>query len=144
MALMSRPDLAAGMQNPKIQDAIGLFQTNPAEAKRKYENDTEVSKFMTEFSKLMGTHFENIAADEAKHGKNKNPAQNPAAASSTTPHIQPASDSSTEIQAAPELNLSPELQADLQDPNVMQLIEAVEEQFHKENFRVITPRSTPP
>ena len=47
------------------------MQTEPEVAKVKYANDKEVTNFMTEFSKLMGTHFQKLDTDSKKFGGNK-------------------------------------------------------------------------
>merc|ERR1711904_316170 len=57
-ALASRPDLMKGLSNPRIMEAFTLMQKDSAAAKKKYENDKEVTDFLMEFSKLMATHFE--------------------------------------------------------------------------------------
>merc|ERR1719387_20682 len=57
-ALSSRPDLMAGLSNPDVMEAFSLMQKDPGQAKKKYANNPEVTKFLTEFSKLMATHFE--------------------------------------------------------------------------------------
>jgi len=68
-AMQARPDLMKAMSNPKIMEAMNLMQTNPDEAKHKYNNDEEVTEFMKEFSALMATHFD-VLGNESKHPAN--------------------------------------------------------------------------
>lgn len=71
----TRPDLLKGLQDPKVQDALQLMQSNPAEAKVKYGGDSEVEKYMKEFSTLMATHFQLLAEKEAKKQKQQTKTQ---------------------------------------------------------------------
>ncbi len=81
-SLMSRPDLMKGFSNPKIQEAMKLMQSNPAEAKKKFEKDEEVGKFFKEFSHVMGTHYTVLAEQEEKKAASSKPG---AASSTSTP-----------------------------------------------------------
>merc|ERR1712224_1088786 len=65
-ALASRPDLMKGLSNPRVMEAFTLMQKDAAAAKKKYENDKEVTDFLMEFSKLMATHFELLGKEEEK------------------------------------------------------------------------------
>ena len=64
-AFSSRPDLMRGLSDQRIQDALALMQSDPAEAQRKYSQDTDVSSFLKEFSSLMATHFDVISQSAA-------------------------------------------------------------------------------
>merc|ERR1712130_664637 len=63
-ALSARPDLSKAMSDPKIQEAMQMMQSDPEGAKKKYKNDPEVTKFMTDFTGLMATHFEVLGKQE--------------------------------------------------------------------------------
>ncbi|XP_063676836.1 uncharacterized protein LOC134813087 [Bolinopsis microptera] len=49
------------LSNPQFMAAFQEFQTNPQEAAKKYGNNTEMKKFIQEFSGLMGNHFTGLA-----------------------------------------------------------------------------------
>ena len=59
-------------KNQKIQkllanpQAIKMFQTNPKEAMIKYGSNKEVMEGFQQFSKMMGTQFTNLAAQQKK------------------------------------------------------------------------------
>mmetsp|Transcript_9478 Transcript_9478/g.9537 ORF Transcript_9478/g.9537 Transcript_9478/m.9537 type:complete len:352 (-) Transcript_9478:26-1081(-) len=61
-AFQNNPIIAAGMQNPKCITAMQLMQSNPTEAKYRYEGDKEIEIFLKEFGKLMSMHFERLGA----------------------------------------------------------------------------------
>merc|ERR1719375_2884598 len=73
-ALASRPDLMKGLQNPRVMEALSLMQKDSATAKKKYENDKEVTDFLMEFSKLMATHFD-VLSKEQPTEESKSPSQ---------------------------------------------------------------------
>lgn len=54
------------MQNPRVQECIAMMQKDPTAAKKKFEDDKEVMKYMEEFSRLMGTHFDLMAIKESR------------------------------------------------------------------------------
>jgi hypothetical protein len=60
-AIQSNPHLMQSLADPEISQAIALMQMKPEEAKKKYEKNEKVTRFMVEFSKLMGSHFEKLA-----------------------------------------------------------------------------------
>merc|ERR1712118_482536 len=80
-------------------EAFSLMQKDPGQAKKKYANDPEVTHFLTEFSKLMATHFEVLGSQ---------------APSPSSAGIPP--------QATPQLIDDPKVEAALKDPEVQQLI----------------------
>jgi hypothetical protein len=56
--LQSNPVIAQGLMSKKCSVALTLMQQDPQEAKRRFENDPEVSLFMREFGKVMSGHFD--------------------------------------------------------------------------------------
>jgi len=105
-ALASRPDLMKGLSNPRVMEAFTLMQKDAAAAKKKYENDKEVTDFLMEFSKLMATHFELLGKEEEK---------SPPQATYQNPQGQT-------VQGQPEFLQNPEVQKALKDPEVQQII----------------------
>jgi hypothetical protein len=59
-SLRQNPILANGLQNPKCLSALQLLQKDPKEAKKRFENDSEVSFFLQEFGKVMSSHFNEL------------------------------------------------------------------------------------
>jgi hypothetical protein len=55
--LQDNPILARGLNHPKCLAALQLLQSNPNEAKTRFQNDPEVSLFLQEFGKVMSNHF---------------------------------------------------------------------------------------
>ncbi|OLP98013.1 Phosphatidylinositol 3-kinase vps34 [Symbiodinium microadriaticum] len=110
-AMQSRPDLLKALSDPKIQQAMALMQTAPDEAKRRYANDPEVTKFMQDFSGLMATHFDVLSKEAPNPGK-------PQAGYTKAPS-QPAKASPAQ-QASPLDD--PKVAKAFQDPEVQQLI----------------------
>ena len=49
--------------------AISEFGKNPKEAMEKYGHSPEFREIMTEFSKMMGGHFENLADQKKEQEK---------------------------------------------------------------------------
>mmetsp|Transcript_74056 Transcript_74056/g.176336 ORF Transcript_74056/g.176336 Transcript_74056/m.176336 type:complete len:343 (-) Transcript_74056:287-1315(-) len=116
-AMGSRPDLMQGMSNPKIQAAIQLMQTDPVAAQQRYKDDAEVSKFLTEFSGLMATHFDVLGSSSKASSKAPAAQQAPPTSTSST---------STSQQSSGPVVLPPEVQAVLKDPEVKQLLNAAQ------------------
>lgn len=58
--LQSNPILSRGFQNPACMAAVTLMQKNPTEALTKFRNDPEVTLFLQEFGRVMGSHFESL------------------------------------------------------------------------------------
>mmetsp|Transcript_52825 Transcript_52825/g.115469 ORF Transcript_52825/g.115469 Transcript_52825/m.115469 type:complete len:556 (-) Transcript_52825:222-1889(-) len=114
-ALQARPDLQKAMQDPKVLEAIGLFQTDPTLAQQKYKNDPEVSKFMKEFMSLMATHFSVLGAqaDSTKkpqsqgESSSKKASSAPAPPPSTSREIVLPSSNTTGEPALEELGFAP-------------------------------------
>eukprot|EP00927_Polykrikos_kofoidii_P065413 TRINITY_DN61169_c0_g1_i1.p1 TRINITY_DN61169_c0_g1~~TRINITY_DN61169_c0_g1_i1.p1 ORF type:complete len:526 (+),score=111.02 TRINITY_DN61169_c0_g1_i1:103-1680(+) len=125
-AMQSRPDLLRGLSNPRIMEAVGLMQTDPLEAQRRYSSDPEVTKFLNEFSGLMATHFD-VLSKEAPASQSKNVgATSSQLAPSTLPQNlkgasgQPAVASSGGSEAI--VLDDPRIQEAFADPEVQQLI----------------------
>mmetsp|Transcript_27945 Transcript_27945/g.61621 ORF Transcript_27945/g.61621 Transcript_27945/m.61621 type:complete len:326 (-) Transcript_27945:43-1020(-) len=113
-AMGSRPDLMQGMQNPKIQAALQLMQTDPAAAQQKYKDDAEVGKFFKEFSSLMGTHFDVLSGSQAATDSK---GEQGAATASKGSESAPANPQQPTM-------LPPEVAACLKDREVQQLLNA--------------------
>merc|ERR1711924_307859 len=100
-----------GLSNPRIMEAFELMQKDSAAAKKKYENDKEVTDFLMEFSKLMATHFEVLGKEEEKTtSKPQATYQNPQGQS---------------VQVDPrqaQIIQNPEVEKALKDPEVQQII----------------------
>lgn len=109
-ALAARPDLMKGLGNPRIMEAFTAMQKDPQAAKKKYENDKEVTDFLMEFSKLMATHFEVLGEEESK---------NPSQTTYTNPQTGQTVQGTPEMQKALK---NPEVQKALKDPEVQQII----------------------
>merc|ERR1712070_592717 len=60
-AIMMKPNIAAGMSDPRVMEALDLMQKDPTTAQQKYKDDKEVMDFLKEFSELMATHFDGMA-----------------------------------------------------------------------------------
>lgn len=64
--LKANPGLLKGFQDPEILQAVGLMQVDPKAAKERYSSNKKVTEFFVEFSKLMGTHYEQLSQNEEK------------------------------------------------------------------------------
>merc|ERR1711939_394399 len=85
------------------------------EAKRKYRDDPEVTKFLTEFSDLMATHFSELAKT-SDGPKQPGPSE---AATSSCPGLAGGSE-------VPNPDLPPHVQEALRDAEVKALIASVQ------------------
>ena len=61
MKIAQNPKLLRAFQDPQAMAALSEFGKDPKEAMIKYGNNPEFRDLMTEFSKFMGSHFENMA-----------------------------------------------------------------------------------
>lgn len=57
----NNPNLAKGLVNPRLMNAVEELKKDPQLAKTKYRYDTEVQEFYIEFSKIMAGHFGSLA-----------------------------------------------------------------------------------
>merc|ERR1719235_3106156 len=64
-ALMMKPNIAQGMSNPRVMEALEMMQEDPTTAQQKYKDDKQVMDFLKEFSELMATHFDGMAKSES-------------------------------------------------------------------------------
>lgn len=123
-ALQTRPELLKAMSDPKMQQAMSLMQNDPEEARRRYEKDEKVSKFLMEFSSLMATHFDVLAATSGSSTPS-------APAFGNTPCDVPAASAPATTATpkkpidAPVVIEDPKVQDALQDPQVQALIESL-------------------
>ena len=62
--IVSDPLLVKSMSEPRFQEAIALLQKSPAEAKKKYQNDSEVTEMIIRYMRIIGTHFEVLGRQE--------------------------------------------------------------------------------
>lgn len=62
--LHDNPILAHGLNNPKCMAALTLLQSDPAEAKKRFEKDPDVSLFLQEFGRVMSSHFTSLGASQ--------------------------------------------------------------------------------
>lgn len=58
---MKNPKLAHQFNDPKFNEAITLFQTNPQKVLEMCKDNLELREFIQEFCALMGDHFTNLA-----------------------------------------------------------------------------------
>lgn len=59
-----------GLGNHKCSTALQLMQSDPKEAKKRFEGDLEVELFMSEFGKVMSSHFSQLSADQERNNQN--------------------------------------------------------------------------
>lgn len=59
--IMKNPKLAHQFNDPKFNEAITLFQTNPQKVLEMCKDNLELREFIQEFCALMGDHFTNLA-----------------------------------------------------------------------------------
>jgi hypothetical protein len=59
-----------GLGNHKFSQALQLMQSDPKEAKKRFEGDPEVELFMSEFGKVMSSHFSQLGADQELNKQN--------------------------------------------------------------------------
>ncbi|CDW86300.1 UNKNOWN [Stylonychia lemnae] len=69
--LQQNPLLLKAFTNPQYMAAMSEFGQNPTEAMKKYGNNPEFRTILEEFSKMMGTHFEQIGDQKAKEEEEK-------------------------------------------------------------------------
>jgi hypothetical protein len=90
--LQDNPILSNGLKNPKCLAALQLLQTNPKEAQDKFKNDSDVSFFLQEFSRVMSQHFFALGnQQQQQQGQGQGQAQQtqvPSTSSSSASRIQ--------------------------------------------------------
>eukprot|EP00930_Biecheleria_cincta_P057937 TRINITY_DN43799_c0_g1_i1.p1 TRINITY_DN43799_c0_g1~~TRINITY_DN43799_c0_g1_i1.p1 ORF type:complete len:439 (-),score=118.95 TRINITY_DN43799_c0_g1_i1:67-1383(-) len=122
-AMQARPDLMKAMSNPKIMEAMNLMQTNPDEAKQKYNSDEEVTKFMKDFSALMATHFDVLGKDTPNPAKSSS---SPSQSSIMPASPKPAASAGGYAGGLEPLPIDdPKVMQAFQDPEVQQLLAAL-------------------
>lgn len=62
--LQDNPILASGLRNPKCMAALQLLQSDPTEAKKRFEKDADVSLFLQEFGRVMSGHFNRLGEQQ--------------------------------------------------------------------------------
>jgi len=58
--ITKNPNLIKYFMDPKFSEIIGMMQKDPQKAIAQFGHIPEFNEFIKEFSKLMGTHFENL------------------------------------------------------------------------------------
>ncbi|CAE7537883.1 unnamed protein product, partial [Symbiodinium microadriaticum] len=71
--LQGNPILARGLSNPKCMTALTLLQSDPTEAKKRFEKDPDVSLFLQEFGRVMADHFNDLGAKTDQQQKETSP-----------------------------------------------------------------------
>ena len=79
-----------GLGNHKCSQALQLMQTDPKEAKKRFEGDPEVELFMGEFGKVMSSHFSQLGADQERNKQN-NTSKTPQSTLQSEPSINTSS-----------------------------------------------------
>lgn len=59
-----------GLGNQKCTQALQLMLSDPKEAKKRFEGDSEVELFMSVFGKVMSSHFDQLGATQENQKKN--------------------------------------------------------------------------
>jgi hypothetical protein len=60
--IMSNDVMKDSYQNPELQQAINLFQSDPKKALELYGKMPQFQAYLNEFSKIMASHFGKLAA----------------------------------------------------------------------------------
>ncbi|XP_070567548.1 uncharacterized protein [Ptychodera flava] len=127
-----RPDLMRKLADPKFSEALAKFQANPQLASREYESNTEVQKFLTDFSGILGEHFTKLAyedlvkpsqqpsGDQVRPGDIRTREGAGADIKEQRDHPEPSADDMKQMQ---DILSKPDIQAALQDPKIQNLIE---------------------
>ena len=71
--IQSRPDLLKFFMDPRFTEAIALMQSDPKKAFQLYGGKPEFQYFMTEFSKMMGNHFTELAEKKEENSPLSDP-----------------------------------------------------------------------
>ena len=59
-----------GLGNQKCTQALQLMQSDPKEAKKRFQGDPEVDLFMSEFGRVMSSHFDQLGATQERNKQN--------------------------------------------------------------------------
>jgi hypothetical protein len=60
-----------GLKNARCNAALQMMQSDPKEAKKRFEGDPEVDLFMKEFGKVMSLHFNELSESQNKEKTSK-------------------------------------------------------------------------
>jgi hypothetical protein len=60
-----------GLKNARCTAALQMMQSDPKEAKKRFEGDPEVDLFMKEFGKVMSLHFNELSETQNKEKGSK-------------------------------------------------------------------------
>jgi hypothetical protein len=111
-AMQSNDRLAQGLRSPKCMAAMELMMSDPAEAKRRFAHDTEVSLFLQEFGRVMSAHFESLAAANTRSPQTQTQTQSAHKTSSATSETAVMTKVSTTATTTSNSSLGP-LHADI-------------------------------
>lgn len=64
--ILKNETLRKAFTSPEYKQCLQLLQTDPKEAVKQYGTNPEFVKIMTEFSSIMGSHWDNIAKEKEK------------------------------------------------------------------------------
>lgn len=60
-----------GLKNARCTAALQMMQSDPKEAKKRFEGDPEVDLFMREFGKVMSVHFNELSETQNEQKSSK-------------------------------------------------------------------------
>lgn len=73
-----------GLKNARCTAALQMMQSDPKEAKKRFEGDPEVDLFMREFGKVMSLHFNELSETQSKEKVSKESRENTTCSSSSS------------------------------------------------------------
>jgi hypothetical protein len=73
-----------GLKNARCTAALQMMQSDPKEAKKRFEGDPEVDLFMREFGKVMSLHFNELSETQSKEKVSKESRENTICSSSSS------------------------------------------------------------
>lgn len=122
-------NLLQGLADPEIMKAVALMQANPKLAKEQFKDNKKVTEFFTNFSKLMGGHFEDLSKKEGgeqttkKVEPDKPMIEELSSTTSKTPYKTAATtNTKTSQQPIDFSSADPVLAKKLEDPTVKSLM----------------------
>jgi hypothetical protein len=72
-----------GLNNARCTAALQMMQSDPKEAKKRFEGDPEIDLFMKEFGKVMSLHFNELSESQSKENASKENKEKTASSSSS-------------------------------------------------------------
>ena len=101
--LQDNPILSNGLKNPKCLAALQLLQSNPKEAQTRFQNDSEISFFLQEFSRVMSQHFFALGNQQQQGQEQKQSQQSQSTSTSSSSKIQEIGPLHAEVLARQKL-----------------------------------------